>query len=111
MFKCNYVKALKRSLSTRNILKHKKGVAGLVIGLVIGLVTIGIVITMGLYLNVQLYNAMPEMTGVANETAQTLFNNIMSAYSLSTMIPIVAAAGAILAVVVGFLVVRHNKGG
>lgn len=89
--------------------RNRKAVTGLVLGLVIGLVTIGIVITLGLYLNVQIYNSMPAMEGVANTTATSLFNNIMAAYSLSTIIPIVAAAGAILAVIVGFLVVRQKQ--
>lgn len=89
--------------------RSRKAVTGLVLGLVIGLVTIGIVITLGLYLNVQIYNTMPEMEGIANTTGESLFNNIMAAYSLSTIIPIVAAAGAILAVIVGFLVVRQRS--
>ena len=102
MFQCNWVKKIK-------LFQSRKAITGLVIGLIVGLVTIGIVITLGLYLNVQIYNAMPAMTGVANSTATSLFNNIMTAYSLSTIIPIVAAAGAILAVIIGFLVVRTGK--
>ena len=88
--------------------KDKRAVTGLVLSLVIGLVTLGIVLTLGLYLNVQIHDTMPAMTGTANTTAEALYTNILAAYSLSTIIPIVAAAGAILAVIVGFLVVKSR---
>jgi hypothetical protein len=105
----SWIGNMRMSSFLRKFRRNKKAVSGLVIGLVIGLVTLGIVLTLGLYLNVQIHDTMPAMTGAANTTAEALYTNILAAYNLSTIIPIVAAAGAILAVIVGFLVVRSQR--
>ena len=79
------------------LLKNRRGS----IALVTMLVTLVIVIIIGLVVTAQLNTtALSFNLGASgNATRTTLFTNTWSAYNLAAVIPIVAAAGAIIGVV------------
>ncbi|RLI85620.1 MAG: hypothetical protein DRP01_05820 [Archaeoglobales archaeon] len=79
------------------LLKNKKGD----VALVTMLITLAIIIVVGLIVTGNLYSTATNMDlgTQGNSTRTTLFNNIYSAFNLAVIIPIVAAAGAIMGVI------------
>jgi hypothetical protein len=61
--------------------------------------------TIGYYFQVN-YNTQSTF----NSTMTTLSNNIWASYSLSTILPIIAVAGVIIAAITGFIVWRRKQG-
>jgi hypothetical protein len=53
---------------------------------------------------------MPALTGSANTTAYSVYNNVYSAFSLSAIVPIVAAAGVIISIIVGVFAFKRGGG-
>ena len=94
----------------RSLRNDKRGVAALVIGLITVLITCAILIPIGLLVTSNLQSAMPALTGSANTTAYSVYNNVYSAFSLSAVVPIVAAAGVIIAIIVGVFAFRSQRG-
>lgn len=80
---------------------NRKGITGLVIGMVVVLIACAILVPIGLLVTANLQSAMPGLTGSANTTAYAVYNNVYSAFSLSAVVPIVAAAGVIISIIVG----------
>lgn len=82
------------------LLKNVKGDSS-VIALVIMLILFGVVLPVGLMVTGSLYTTVSNMDlgSQGNSTRTTLFNNIYSAYNLSVILPIVAAAGMIIAAI------------
>ena len=79
---------------------NRKGFTGMVIALIVTLAACAVLIPIGVYLNVKIYAALPAMTGTANTTATAIRDNIYSAYSISAVIPLVAAAAVIIGIIV-----------
>jgi uncharacterized membrane protein YjgN (DUF898 family) len=95
-----YLLTLFAMLIPDRLLHNKKGITGMVISLIVTLAACGILIPIGVYLNAKLYSALPAMTGTANTTATAVRDNIYSAYSISAVIPLVAAAAVIIGIIV-----------
>ena len=79
------------------LLKNKKAN----VALVTMLITLAIIIVVVLIVTGNLYSTANSMDlgTQGNSTRTTLFNNIYSAFNLAVIIPIVAAAGAIMGVI------------
>lgn len=97
----------------KKFLKNRTAITGLVIATVIGLITIAIILPVGIMVTSQLNSVVTTMglTGTANTTANAVFNNVYSAFNLATIIPIVAAAGAIITIIVGVMAFRSSRDG
>ena len=93
-----------------NLLKkfkeNKKGITALVIGMVVVLVACAVLVPIGLLVTSNLQASMPALEGSANSTAYSVYNNVYSAFSLSAIVPIVAAAGVIISIIVGVFAFR-----
>ena len=88
---------------------HKKGITGLVIGMVTVLIACAILVPIGLLVTSNLQTSMPALTGSANTTSYAVYNNVYSAFSLSAVVPIVAAAGVIITIIVGVFAFRKSQ--
>ena len=90
------------------ILTDKRGLTGPVMALVIGLVVIGILLPVGLLIVGNLSSTVTAMDlGTSgNATRTTLFSNIYAAFNLAVIVPIIAAAGIIIAVVGAYFAFR-----
>lgn len=86
--------------------ENKKGITALVIGMVVVLIACAVLVPIGLLVTSNLQTAMPALTGSANTTAYSVYNNVYSAFSLSAVVPIVAAAGVIISIIVGVFAFR-----
>lgn len=75
------------------------------LGLVILLITVVIVLLIGLVVVGQLSTVADtfDLGTSGNATRTSLFSNIYSAFNLSVLIPIVAAAGALMAIIFAYL--------
>jgi Flp pilus assembly pilin Flp len=91
--------------------RDKRGVSMLAIALVIGMVTLGIIIPIGMWTSSLIFNVIDtiDLGASGNITRTTLETNIWNAYNLSTILPIVAVAGVIIAAILGFM--AWKKGG
>ena len=88
--------------------ENKKGITALVIGMVVVLVACAVLVPIGLLVTSNLQASMPALTGSANTTAYSVYNNVYSAFSLSAIVPIVAAAGVIISIIVGVFAFRKQ---
>ena len=75
------------------------------LGLVVMLVTLAVILPIGLIVVGNLNTTVSNMDlgSQGNSTRTSLFNNIYSAFNLAVIIPIVAAAGAIIGIVIYYL--------
>ncbi len=90
--------------------EHRKGITGLVIGMVVVLIACAVLIPVGVLVTANLQTAMPALTGSANTTAYAVYNNVYSAFQLSAVVPIVASAGVIISIIVGVFAFRRSQG-
>lgn len=88
--------------------ENKKGITALVIGMVVVLVACAVLVPIGLLVTSNLQASMPALEGSANTTAYSVYNNVYSAFSLSAIVPIVAAAGVIISIIVGVFAFRKQ---
>ena len=86
-----------------------KAITGLVIGMVTVLIACAILIPIGVLVTANLQSSMPSMTGSANTTAYAVYNNTYSAFNLSAVVPIVAAAGVIISIIIGVFAFRRSQ--
>jgi hypothetical protein len=93
----------------KTLRKNRKGITGLVIGMVVVLIACAVLIPIGLLVSTNLQAAMPALTGSASTVALSVYNNIYSAFSLSAIVPIVAAAGVIISIIVGVFAFRKSQ--
>jgi uncharacterized PurR-regulated membrane protein YhhQ (DUF165 family) len=91
------------------IRENRKGITGLVIGMVTVLIACAILVPIGLLVTANLQTSMPALTGSANTTAYSVYNNVYSAFSLSAVVPIVAAAGVIISIIVGVFAWKRGQ--
>ncbi len=83
------------------------GIVGLVVGLVV--VAVGLIVGLLVIGALNVYSSTVNYgSSVANTTASTLFTNINTALNLLVIVPIIMAAGAIIAVVGGILYMRSR---
>jgi len=89
----------------RKLLKDKRAIAGLVIALVIGLVACSVVMAVGLLIQANLATALDVVSAKSASTTQAqnitydVFANVYSAYSLSSIVPLVAGAALVIAII------------
>ena len=79
--------------------------------LMIAVCSILIVIGVGVTANLQ--TAMPALTGaagVANQTSYVVFNNVFSAFSLSSVLPIVVIAALLISGIIAAFTLFKNSG-
>lgn len=88
---------------------NRKGITGLVIGMVVVLIACAILIPIGLLVTANLQTSMPALSGSANTTAYQVYNNVYSAFSISAVVPIVAAAGVIISIIVGVFAWKRSQ--
>ncbi len=98
----------------RKLRKNKKAVTGMVIALVITLVALGVIIPIGLLITTNLHTSLEVVTAKSNETSTAqnvtfdVFENIWTAFSLSALVPIIAVAGLLIAIIVGAFALRRR---
>ncbi len=85
------------------LLKDKRGVTGLVLALVVSLVTIAVLIPIGLLVTTNIQDSLPtlEAGSAAENASNAVFDNVYTAFSLSALVPIVAVAGLLIAIIIG----------
>jgi len=99
----------------RKLLKNKKGVTGMVIALVVSLVALAIIIPVGVLIATNLSTSMDVVAAKSNETSLAenvtfdVFTNIWTAFSLSALVPIIAVAGLLIAIIVGAFALRGRR--
>jgi len=78
---------------------------GTVMALVVGLISLAVIIVVGVMVVFNLQTTMGAMDlGVSgNATREAIFTNVGTAFSLVTIVPIIAAAGLIITIVVAYL--------
>jgi len=99
----------------RKFLKDKKAVTGMVLALVVALVTISILIPIGLLVTTNIGDSMNIVTAKTNvtTTAQNVsydvFQNVYTAFSLSALVPIIAVAGLLIAIIIGAFAMKARR--
>jgi hypothetical protein len=95
----------------RSLRANKRGITPMIIALVVTLAAIAVIIPVGLILTSQLASVANtfNLGTSGNSTRTNLFNNIYSAFNLSVVVPIIAAAGLIIAIIVGAFAVFGGK--
>jgi len=94
----------------KKLKRDERAVTGIVVVLVVGLITIGIILPVGLMVTGSLYTTISDLNlGTSgNATRTTLFNNIYAAYNLSVIVPIISAAGLIIGVIGAYFAFRKQ---
>jgi hypothetical protein len=93
----------------RQLVRDNKAITGLVIGMVVVLIACAILIPIGVLVTANLATSMPALTGTANTTAYAVYGNVYSAFQLSAIVPIVAAAGVIISIIVGVFAFKRQQ--
>lgn len=97
------------------VFTDRKGVTGMVLALVVALVTISILIPIGLLVTTEIGNSMELVsaksgsTTVAENVTYDVFQNVYTAFSLSALIPIIAVAGLLIAIIIGAFAFRTAR--
>jgi len=90
---------------------NRRAVSGMVLALVVALVTIAVLIPIGLLVTTNIESSLPALTAgsaAANATSD-VFTNVYTAFSLSALVPIVAVAGLLIAIIVGAFAFRGMR--
>ncbi len=98
-------------LPRTRLARDRRAITGMILALVITLVSLSILLPIGLLLNAQIASTVNtyNLGASGNATRLALQNNIWAAFNLSAIIPIVAAAGIIIAVIVGAFAIRQGR--
>ncbi len=94
--------------------KNRRGIIGMIAGLVIAMVVVGIILMVGLQVSAsfQTTSANTNYGSLANNnTAALVFTNTFNGYNLMALLPYVIAAGAIITVVLVVFSLRGMSGG
>jgi len=83
----------------------------MVLMLVVTLVTIAVLIPIGLLVTVNIQESLPalEADSAAYNASAAVFANVFTAFSLSALVPIVAVAGLLIAIIVGAFAFRSMR--
>jgi len=99
-----------------SFLKDRRGVTGMVIALVVGLVALAVIIPIGVLIatnlsaSLEVVSAKSNVTTTAQNVSYDVFQNIWTAFSLSALVPIIAVAGLLIAIIVGAFAIRARRG-
>lgn len=97
------------------LLKNKRGVTGVTIALVVTLVALCIIIPIGVLVTSNLSTSLDVVAAKTNETSTAqnvtydVFSNIWTAFGLSALVPIIAVAGLLIAIIIGAFVIRKTR--
>lgn len=98
----------------RKLLKNRKGVTGVTIALVVSLVALAIIIPIGVLVASNLSTSLNVVSAKSASTTQAenvtydVFANIWTAFGLSALIPIIAVAGLLIAIIIGAFMIRRR---
>ena len=95
----------------KKLLKNKRAVSGMVLALVVALVTIAVLIPIGLLVTTNIESSLPALTAdsAAANASEAVFDNVYTAFSLSALVPIVAVAGLLIAIIIGAFAFRGMR--
>ncbi len=91
----------------RKIFHDKRAVAGMVIALVVTLVACSVIMAVGIMIQTNLASSLSVVSAKTANTSQAqnvtydIFQNVWSAYSLSSVVPLIAGAALIIGIIVG----------
>jgi hypothetical protein len=94
------------------LLRNNKAIAGLIIALVVGLVACAVVLAVGLLIHTNLGTALSVVSAKSASTTKAenitydVFQNVYSAYSLSSVVPLVAGAALVIGIIVTAFAIR-----
>lgn len=97
------------------VLTDRRGITGMVLALVVALVTIAILIPIGLLVTVEIGNSMDVVSAKSSSTTTAenvtfdVFANIYTSFSLSALVPIIAVAGLLIAIIIGAFAFRTAR--
>ena len=93
------------------VFTDRRGITGMVLALVVALVTIAILIPIGLLVTVNIEGSMPALTAdsVEANVSEAVFANVYTAFSLSALVPIIAVAGLLIAIIIGAFAFRSAR--
>ena len=100
----------------RNLRKNRKGVTALVVTLCVSLVALALIIPIGILVTSNLSDALDVVAAKASGTTQAenitydVFDALWTSWSLSSLIPIIAVAAVLIAIIVGAFVFRRARG-
>jgi hypothetical protein len=100
----------------RKLLRNRKGVTAMVLLLVVTLVSIALIIPIGLMVTTELGDAIGliEAKGSGTTKAENItydvFDSLWTSWSLSSLIPIIAVAAALIAIIVGAFTFQRARG-
>ncbi len=93
--------------------KNKRGITALILGAVIAIIMVTIIVPLGVLIT---YNLQTVITGLgmtadsaADNATDQVFTTAWSAYNMSAILSIVAAAGAIITIIIGVFVARPSR--
>ena len=98
----------------KKFLRNRRGIAALVISLVVALVACSVILAIGLMIHSNLSTSLGVVAAKTNETTKgqnitfDVFSNVYSAYSLSSVVPLVAGAALIITIIVGAFALRSR---
>jgi len=98
----------------KRFLRNRRGIAALVISLVVALVACSVILAIGLMIHSNLSTSLGVVSAKTNETSiaenitYDVFGNVYSAYSLSSVVPLVAGAALIITIIVGAFTLRSR---
>ena len=99
----------------KKLLKDRRAIAGLVIGLVVTLVACAVLLAVGLLIHTNLGTSLEVVSAktVNTTTAQNItydvFNNVWSAYSLTSVVPLIAGAALVVGIIVAAFAIRSRR--
>jgi len=100
----------------RKLLKNRKGVTALVVTLCVSLVALALIIPIGILVTTNLSDALDVVAAKSNVTTTAenitydVFDSLWTSWSLSSLIPIIAVAAVLIAIIVGAFVFRRTRG-
>ena len=100
----------------KSLRKNRKGVTALVVTLCVSLVALALIIPIGILVTTNLSDALDVVAakGATTTTAENItydvFDSIWTSWSLSSLIPIIAVAAVLIAIIVGAFVYKRSRG-
>ena len=100
----------------RKLLKNRKGVTALVVTLTVSLVALALIIPIGILVTTNLSDALGVVSAKSNVTTTAenitydVFDSLWTSWSLSSLIPIIAVAAVLIAIIVGAFVFKRTRG-
>jgi hypothetical protein len=93
----------------KTLRKNRKGIMNLILGSIILVVVASILVMISAEVIASTASAMPAVTGAANTTITNITSGAYNGLNLMTVLPVVLAAGAIIAAIVGTLLLVMSR--